>query len=310
MPIDPEISSLLGNNRSYAPAEPEKLDAASFRSMPGRFPAIEPVPIDIRSVRTMALDFGDRKIRGRLYDNTNGSDSLIYFVHGGGFVAGDLDSYDRICRKLARATNSKVFAVEYRLAPENRFPAALDDVRDAYDWVIERSGELGFSPGKVALVGDSAGGGLCASLSLLNSGRKAAKPRFQVLLYPVMSGMMDTDSYSEFDHEPLLTRGMMAWFFRQYASGPEDIKNPLLSPLLADSFAGTPDTLIVSAESDVLRDEGEIYAGKLRSENINATCLRAMGMVHGFISITDISKSASGQFEVICSYIAQKFMKM
>jgi acetyl esterase len=211
---------------------------------------------------------------------------LLVFFHGGGWVLGDLDTYDALCRLTCRDAGIHVLAIDYRLAPEHPAPAGLDDAYAAYRWAHEHAVELGAAPGTVAVGGDSAGGNLAAVVSQLIRAEGGPSPVLQWLIYPRTDFTARTRSLSLFADGFLLTKRDIEWFEAKYLGGsgiaPTD---PLVSPLLADSLAGLPLALIAVAGFDPLRDEGERYAEKLRAAG-NDVDLRSMGsLTHGFANL-------------------------
>jgi acetyl esterase len=204
--------------------------------------------------------------------------ALLYF-HGGGWVLGDFESHDDVTRSLAHRAGVLVVSVHYRRAPEARFPGPLDDCAAALGWTLEEGPGLGIDPSRIAVGGDSAGGNLAAALALRSRGRI----RFQLLIYPVTDASWDSASYREFASGYGLTRANMAWFWESYLAKASDAENPLASPLRSPSLAGLAPAFILTAECDVLRDEGEAYARRLHEAGVPVRCLRVRNMNHGFI---------------------------
>ena len=207
--------------------------------------------------------------------------ALIY-IHGGGWVIGDLDTHDVVCRTLANGARCAVFSVEYRKAPESPFPAALDDCFSALQFVSENSKKLNVNPSKIAVGGDSAGGNLAAAVTL--KARDSGGPwlAFQCLLYPVLDCTCDTPSYAEFAEGFGLTRAKMEFFGRSYL-GRGDATDPFISPLRAVDLSGLPPALVITAEYDVLRDEGEAYARRLTVSGVPVESWQVEGVIHAFI---------------------------
>lgn len=205
------------------------------------------------------------------------------FYHGGGWVVGDLASHESLCRALANAAGAIVASVGYRLAPEHPFPAAADDAFAAYSWFATHAGQVGGDPSRVAVCGDSAGGNLAAVACLMARDRGVAAPSLQVLAYPALDCDFETESYRRFAEDHLLTRGEMMWFWDQYVPDPAMRTGPYASPLRAESLAGLPPALVLTAGYDVLRDEGERYAERLKAEGVATTLSRYPGMIHGFL---------------------------
>ena len=208
----------------------------------------------------------------------------LVFYHGGGWVIGDLESHDHVCRSLANGAQCIVAAVDYRLAPEAKFPAAVEDCFAATRWVADHSAELGIDPGRIAVGGDSAGGNLAAVVARLARDRGGPALVYQLLIYPVTDLSMSSASYVENAEGPLLTKAAMAWFIDHYARNEADRNDALASPLLATDLVGLPPAFVLTAECDPLRDEGEAYGKRLKEAGVPAEVKRYAGMPHGFFS--------------------------
>jgi acetyl esterase/lipase len=217
---------------------------------------------------------------------TPGPAPLVVFYHGGGWVIGDLDTHDPLCRLTCRDADVNVLSIDYRLAPEHVAPAAIDDAYAAYRWASEHAKELGAIPGKIAVGGDSAGGNLAASVSQLARDEGDPQPVLQWLIYPRTDFSAQTRSLSLFADGFLLTKADIDWFTEQYLGGSGiDAGDPRVSPLLAESLAGLPPALIATAGFDPLRDEGDSYAAALSAAGTHVD-LRSMGsLTHGFASL-------------------------
>jgi acetyl esterase len=209
----------------------------------------------------------------------------LVFFHGGGFVIGSLDSHDGVCRELANAARCAVVSVDYRLAPEHKFPAAPEDCFAATRWVAANARALGLDPARLAVGGDSAGGCLAAVAAQLCRERGGPALRFQLLVYPVTDCRFDTPSYRENAEGYLLTRSLMQWFWNHYLQDPAEGESPLASPLRAEKLDGLPPALVLTAEYDPLRDEGEAYARRLERAGVPTTLTRYDGMFHGFFGM-------------------------
>lgn len=209
---------------------------------------------------------------------------LVYF-HGGGWVLGDLDSHDPFCRALTNAAGCAVVSVHYRMAPEHRFPAAVDDCFAALEWVSRNAASFNGDATRLAVGGDSAGGNLAAVVS--QKARDAGGPAimFQLLIYPVTDYGFGTASMTENAEGYLLTRSLMRWFWDQYLTTPSDGDSPLASPARARNMRGLPPAHVITAEFDPLRDEGEAYATLLRAAGVRVTSQRYDGMIHGFLGL-------------------------
>lgn len=221
-------------------------------------------------------------IRVRIYTpHGEGPFPALVYCHGGGWVVGDLDTVDVPCRRLATRASCVVVSVDYRLAPEHRFPAAAEDAYAAFQWLVSHARALQVDATRIAVGGDSAGGNLAAVVALMARDRAAPQPCFQVLLYPVTDGALDTPSYRENAEGYLLTRDSMVWFWNHYV-GDADRTHPYASPLRAEHHRGLPPAFVVTAEFDPLRDEGEAYARRLAEAGTPVECKRYDGTIHGF----------------------------
>jgi acetyl esterase len=206
----------------------------------------------------------------------------LVFLHGGGWVVGDLETHDQVCRSIASRGEAVVVAVHYRLAPETPFPGALEDGAAAIRWTAEHARELGVDPKRISVGGDSAGGNLAAALALESRDGRVPPLARQLLIYPVTDASWDTDSYREFASGYGLTRANMIWFWEVYLGKAGRADDPRVSPLRAD-LRGVAPALVLSAEFDVLRDEGERYAARLHEAGVPVRCIRYRGLNHGFI---------------------------
>jgi acetyl esterase len=207
----------------------------------------------------------------------------LVFYHGGGWVIGDLDTHDGLCRALTNAGGCVVLSVDYRLAPEHRFPTAAEDAYAAAEWMSRQAPDLGVDPRRIAVGGDSAGGNLAAVAALMARDRGGPPLSFQLLVYPVTDHDLDTPSYRQNADGYLLTREAMRWFWNHYLGGTGAGHHPYASPLRAERLTGLPPALVQTAEFDPLRDEGEAYAWRLRAAGVPVTLTRYPGMIHGFL---------------------------
>lgn len=230
----------------------------------------------------------------------------VYF-HGGGFVIGNLDSHDNVCRALANRTPTIVVAVDYRLAPESQFPAAPMDAYEALQWVTAHAGEFGGDPARVAVAGDSAGGNLAAVAALMARNRKGVPPVFQLLIYPVTDATHSQPSYEENGEGYFLTKDAMQWFLRQYVPEGQDRRHPYLSPLFEKDLTGLPPAHIIVAEYDPLRDEGTAYARRLEAAGVRASVAHYPGMIHGFFSLPGWFDDARRALDEAAAVLRQAF---
>ena len=222
----------------------------------------------------------DNGIRLRVYCDVEEAAPAIMYFHGGGWVLGDLETHDTLCRRIAQYSRCTVISVDYGLSPENRFPGPLEDCYHATEHVAGNAESFGIDPHRMAVVGDSAGGHLATSVAIRSRDRKGPKIALQVLLYPAVDMDFETDSYQQFASGFGLTRENMRWFWRQLLG--EDRHDDSAIPLSA-ALEGLPPALIVTAEYDVLRDEGERYAERLKDVGNDVTLRRYEGMLHAFM---------------------------
>ena len=244
-------------------------------------------PEPIASMADFKVPGVDGEVPIRTYAPRNGAPlpALVYY-HGGGWVLGDVETHDGICCELANRAECMVVSVDYRLAPEHKYPAAVDDAYAATAWVFEQAAQLGIDPRRIAVGGDSAGGNLATAVALMARDRAAFRPAYQVLVYPVTDCNFDTPSYYENAEGYQLTREAMRWFWAQYLTQPSDGRQPYASPLRAESLGNLPPALVLTAEYDPLRDEGEAYARRLEEAGVPVTLTRYPGMIHGFFRRT------------------------
>ena len=221
---------------------------------------------------------------------------IVVFFHGGGWVVGTLDTYDPLCRALAAATPAVVVSVDYRLAPEHRWPAAAEDAYAATLWASRHAAELGGAQHRLAVAGDSAGGNLAAVVALGARDRGGPAIAFQLLVYPVLDAAGDTASWRDHAEGYHLTAAGMRWYWDHYL-GPADGLAPDASPLRAAFVGGLPPALVVGAEQDILRDEGEAYAARLAEAGVEARAIRVPGMIHGFLRWRAVTPAADAALQ-------------
>jgi acetyl esterase len=216
---------------------------------------------------------------------------LVYF-HGGGWVICDLDSHDGVCRALTRRAGCLTVSIDYRLAPEHKFPVPAEDCYAATQWVAANAAALGGDPARLAIGGDSAGGNLAAVVAQMARDRGGPPIAFQLLVYPVTNHDFETVSYRDNAQGYMLTLPAMGWYWDHYLKDPADGRNPYASPLQAADLSRLPPALVITAEFDPLRDEGEAYGARLRDAGVAATVHRYDGMIHGFFSMAALLTQA------------------
>ncbi len=257
-------------------------DPATLRAMSAMAPRPEGEAVTAVTDRTIPANGADIPVR--IYRSDAGTElkpALIWF-HGGGWVIGSLDGADFGCRIKANTSNCVVVSVDYRLAPESKFPTAADDAFAVTKWVAEHGAELGIDGSRIAVGGDSAGGNLAAVVAQLARDANGPAITFQALVYPVTNHDFSTPSYAENADGYLLTRASMEWFWRHYLNSEADGASTKASPLRHTNLAGLPPALVITAEFDPLRDEGEAYAEKLRAAGVAVEAKRFDGQIHAF----------------------------
>ncbi len=244
----------------------------------------------------------------RVYRRTDlAPNGVVLLFHGGGYVVGNLDTSESFARSLCLESRAAVVSVDYRLAPEHPFPAAVEDVLAAYEWALARVEDSFLPSGGVFVTGDSAGATLSTVLCLEAKRLGLPQPRAQILFYPATDvSRLDTESYDLFATDYILTREEMAWFVDTYLPNPSDRIDPRASPLLAPDLSGLPEALVVTAAFDVLRDEGEAYAARLRDAGVAIHARRVPGVIHGFVSMSRFEPAAEAELRRAGKFIRER----
>jgi acetyl esterase len=302
MPVTPEVQSILDFIAAAEGPPREEIDPAELRQSYAALSLVESRP-EMASVtdRVLSGPGGDIPVRVYVPTDEPGPRPVLVYFHGGGWVIGSVDTHDGTVRAVADGSGVTVVSVDYRLAPEHPFPAAIDDCLAAVRWVVQHADELDVDPGRLALGGDSAGGNLAAIAAQELNMSGDASVRFQLLVYPVTDGTMAHPSIDENAEGYFLTKATMTWFWQQYV-GDGDRTGPRVSPLHAsdDALAAAPPTLVITAEYDPLRDEGEAYAARLAAAGVDATATRYDGMIHGFFSLRDLIPEGKAAVDQAC----------
>ena len=291
MPLHPQAQAVADFYAAMRTTPFEELPPTEARALysAGQIPSTEEVH-EIRDVQAGSIPC-------RLYrPSANTNLGLLVFFHGGGWVIGDLNSHDGVCRSLANRSGHAVLAVDYRLAPEHKFPAAYDDCAAALKWAHDNSTSLGIDNTRMAVGGDSAGGNLAAAVALA----EIVPLKFQMLIYPAVDMQMKSPSINENANAPILTKAVMTWFVNHYMNNDSDRKNMKASPMIASDelLKRMPPAIVITAEFDPLRDEGEAFGKRLVENGVSATITRYNGAFHGFfnmITILDDAQSAHAQ---------------
>jgi acetyl esterase len=267
------------------------------------------MPTPVAAVRNEHIPGPGGALPVRIYNPSTEPAALpvIVYFHGGGWVLGDLDSHDNVCRALAVKTGAVVVAVDYRLAPEHPYPAAVDDAHAAVRWVADNASTIGADGMRIAVAGDSAGGNLAAAVSLLAREQGPAL-RAQALIYPGVDMVtMDRPSLQDFSAGLFLTHERIEWFKDQYVPDRARRAEPLASPLLASDHHGLPPTVIVTAGFDPLRDEGEAYGKALGDAGIPVEMKRYDGVIHGFVSMDRWFPESAAAIDLVAASLRQHF---
>jgi acetyl esterase len=309
MPLDPAARTIIEALEQALPST-ETLEPAEARRLAKEImkPFWEPEAVESVDDRTVPGPAGPIPVRVYVPTAERPAPALVFF-HGGGWVICDLDSHDGLCRSLANGAGCIVVSVDYRLAPEAKFPAAAEDAYAATRWVHENAGSLGADPARIAVGGDSAGGNLAAVVSLMARDRGGPPLVFQLLVYPVTDCSFDTDSYRDNAEGYFLTRAGMQWYWEQYLSDASEGRHPYASPLRAEDLSGLPPALLVTAEYDPLRDEGEAYGRRLAQAGVPATVRREDGMFHGFFSFGPVLDASRRANEEASAALRQAFAR-
>jgi acetyl esterase len=248
-------------------------------------------PVAVAKVEDRAIEGPNGDVPIRIYtpSGTGPFGALVYF-HGGGWVVGNIEMTDQPCRMITNAAGCVTVSVDYRLAPEHKFPAGPEDCYAATKWVAENAKELNCDAQRIAVGGTSAGATLATATALMAHDRGGPKIAYQLLVYPATRRELDTQSHMQFatDRYYILSRADMEWFWGHYLASNADAANPYACPARAKSLAGLPPTLVITAEFDPLRDEGEAYAARLREEGVKATLKRYDGVTHGFFGMPSL----------------------
>jgi acetyl esterase/lipase len=295
--LAPEVQLALAMIERRREPPPEALAPDEARRRRRRLSAVyagKPTPVGLFADLDLDLD-GAMRVRARHYApaEAGGPHPLLVYYHGGGFTYGDLETHDGVCRILCRHAGAHVLAIDYRLAPEHPFPAAVEDARGSLRWAFANAGSLGADPRRVGVGGDSAGGNLAAVVSQLAARDGGAPPALQLLIYPATDFSRRRRSRELFGEGFLLTNAEMDWFETNYL-GPErtSARDPRASPLLADDLSGLAPAYVVTAAFDPLRDEGEEYASALRRAGTPVILRRFPGFIHAFIAGAGVSRNA------------------
>jgi acetyl esterase len=261
-------------------------------------PVTNPEPPELKSVEPLSIPAPHGSIPARIYTPkaprlAGGLVPCLVFFHGGGWVIGDPESHDVVCRKLADEGRLIVISVDYRLAPEHKFPAAVDDAIAATKWIADHAGKLGIDTARLSVGGDSAGGNLAAVVAIAARDGNGPAIAGQVLIYPAIDFAMTHPSHSEPDTSILLTHAVIKWFRDHYLNGAADVHDWRASPARATTLIGLPPAYVLTAGADPLRDEGDEYARRLKEAGVAVTWRHFPGQFHGFFTMGKLLQQAN-----------------
>lgn len=303
--LAPEIRSLLEAMAAQGAPAMETLSPPEAREAARGLDELAGDPEVVARIENRKISVRSGEIPVRIYTpDGDGPFPGVVFLHGGGWVIGNLDTHDNICRAIARRAGAVVVSVDYRLAPEHTFPAALEDSVDATAWVADNCAALGIDPRRLVIAGDSAGANLATVTAA--KARRTGRPALalQVLVYPVADlSSFDTASHREFAEDHFLTRALMEWFASGYLPRAADRATPDASPAFIADLGGLPPALVITAECDPLRDEGEAYAKLMQAAGVPVTLTRYDGMIHPFLNFIGVTPSAPKALDQIAAAI-------
>jgi acetyl esterase len=264
--------------------------------------AIDKPGVDIEDTTVQGGPNGQIAVRVIKPAGAAGTLPVILYIHGAGWVLGSPDTHDLLVRNLAVGAHAAVVFPDYRRAPEAKYPAQIEEAYATAEWIVDHGAERGLDPSHLAIAGDSCGGNLTIAVTLMAKQRGGPSFAAQLLYYPVTDAGMDTDSYHEFAEGYFLTAPAMAWFWDQYLPDKARRGESLASPLRAgtDELSGLPPAMVINGQADVLRDEGEAYAAKLRAAGVPVTATRYGGIIHDFVMLhplagTNAARAATAQ---------------
>jgi acetyl esterase/lipase len=306
MPLDPQAKQVLEQLAALGLPPNHLVSPAQARlNMKSRPRAVGP---EVAKVEDRLIPGPGVELPVRIYTpEGSGPFPILVWYHGGGWVVGDLDTADPTARHLAVGADCVVVSVDYRLAPETKFPGAADDCYAATIWAAQHATRLNGDPSRIAVGGDSAGGNLAAAVALMARDRGGLSLIFQLLVYPVTARDFETASYRQNAEGYNLTLDGMRWYWEQYLQSPDDASHPYAAPMVARDLKGLPPALVITAEYDPLCDEGEAYAKRLQAAGVATTCKRYDGMIHGFFGMPAVLDQGKQAIADACAALRQAF---
>ncbi len=312
---DPQMQAVLDELSSLGGKPLESLSAEEARRQPSPADAANNLakrngvtPKEIGKIEDVDIKLRSVDLKGRVYrPKGDGPFPVILYIHGGGWVVADLDTYDATPRALCGQTGALVISAHYRQAPEHKFPTAHNDVYGAYQWTLENAGRWSGNARKVAVVGESAGGNMAASVCIMAQADGKQMPVHQVLVYPVADTSMDTPSYIENKNAKPLNAAMMKWFFDQTLAIPADVTDTKVALLKAKSLRGLPPATIITAQIDPLRSEGEALAKKMEADGVKVAYRNYDGVTHEFFGMGAVVDKGADALQWVSSELKKSF---
>lgn len=272
---------------------------------------VDKLPVEIEDLVIEGGPSGSVSIRILRPQKTAATLPVILYNHGAGWVFGNNLTHDRLIRELAVGANAAVIFPNYSLSPEAKYPTAIEESYAVLQWIAQNGAEKRLDASRIAVAGDSVGGNMSIAVNLMTKARRGPRIQLQLLFYPVTDAAFDTDSYYQFAEGYFLRRDAMMWFWDQYTATPEQRDEITASPLRAslEQLQGLPPTLVINAEADVLRDEGEAFANKLREAGVSVTGVRFQGTIHDFVMLNPLAQSgaARGAITLATAWLRQGF---
>lgn len=314
---DAQMKTVLDHLAALGGKPIETLDAPEARKQPTPTDAVKallteqgkptaPDPAVASADRTIQTSTGSMPARVYTPKSGTGPFPVIVYYHGGGWVIANKDVYDGGARALSKLANAVVVSVDYRLGPENKFPAAHDDAYAAYQWAVANASSIKGDPKKIAVAGESAGGGLAVATAIMARDKKAQMPVAVVSVYPIAGTDTTTASYVENANAKPLNRAMMSWFFEMYLNGPQDRADPRVNLVAAD-LAGLPPVTIINAQIDPLRSDGEMLAEKLRAAGVTVDQKTYPGVAHEFFGMGVVVEKAMAAEQIAAEALRRAF---
>ena len=306
MPLDPVAKTFLEGLAQIMP-DVGTMSAQETRDEIAKVGAMLAPPELVTEVRDQQIPVDGAEITVRTYrPPADGPLPVVVYIHGGGWVLGRLEDYDAALDVLALQTDSLIVSVDYRMAPEWKFPVPVEDCYAATQWVADHAGELGTDPDRLAVAGDSSGANLAAAVALMSRDRGGPGIALQILVYPIARCHLEPEGYVQGVDTPPLTTVAMAWYTQQYLNGPADLDNPYASPIAAEDLSGLPATLLVTAEVDPLRDDCLDLGRRLQEAGVSLVASHYSDMFHGFYSFRGFIPQGDQAFEEVASAIRHR----